>query len=44
MVAPYKTIALIGTIGYKTKKDMYVGIGLDPINQLYYLDIKIKIK
>lgn len=43
MVSPYKNLSIIPTIGLKTKKDMYFGVGYDPFKQNIYLDFKIKL-
>lgn len=43
MVSPYMNLSVIGTLGLKTKKDMYFGIGYEPFRQNVYLDFKIKL-
>lgn len=43
MIAPYKEIAVIPTLGVATGRGTYYGIGIDPFNNNYYLDFKIKL-
>jgi hypothetical protein len=43
MISPYQSFSAIGTIGIKTKKDIYIGVGYEPFRQNIYLDIKLKI-
>lgn len=43
MVSPYKNFSMIGTVGIKTKKDMYFGIGYEPFRNNIYLDFKVSL-
>lgn len=43
MVSPYKNLSIVGTLGLKTKKDLYFGVGYDPFNSNVFLDIKMKL-
>lgn len=43
MLSPYQEFNMIGTLGLKTKKDMYFGVGYDPFNNNFYADFKIKL-
>lgn len=43
MISPYKNLAMVGTLGIQTKKDMYFGVGYDPFNSNVFLDIKMKL-
>lgn len=43
MVSPYQNLSLIGTLGLKTKKDMYFGVGYEPFRNNIYLDFKVKL-
>jgi hypothetical protein len=43
MISPYKNFSLIPTLGLKTKKDMYFGVGYEPFQQNILVDFKIKL-
>lgn len=43
MVGVYKDVALVPTIGLKTKKDVYFGLGYDAFSQTVLLDVKFKL-
>ena len=43
MVSPYKNLSIAGTLGLKTKKDLYFGVGYGPFQQNIYIDFKFPI-
>ena len=43
MVSPYKNLSITGTLGLKTKKDLYFGVGYEPFQQNMYIDFKFPI-
>lgn len=42
-LSPYYKFNCVATLGVKTKKDKYIGVGYDPFNKNGYVEFKLKI-